>query len=67
MVVKAKNWRVRVLRKVEDWVEVQAENGEQAEQLAVNLPYVISVFGKSAISADKPLTTIDPLGVLDDD
>ena len=45
-------YRVRVYRKVEEWVEVIAESPEHAEQLAGNLPNVLSVFGKSAIRGD---------------
>lgn len=55
------------MRKIEDWVDVQADNSLTAESLAAHLPGVISVFGKSAIPADKPLATLNPLGVLDDD
>lgn len=61
-----KRWRVRVMKLVEDWVEVQAESADQAEFAAANLPYVKSVFGKSPIPADKPLAASHPLGVLDD-
>lgn len=48
-----KPWRVRVIRAVELWVDVQAESSAQAETLARNLPQVLSVFGGSAIRADK--------------
>lgn len=64
---KKKLWRVRVYRKVEDWVEVRADDHMEAERLAGQLPNVISVFGRSAIPADKPLVTTDPRGVLGDD
>lgn len=50
--IKRLPYRVRVKRAVEDWVEVVAETPDQAEQLAANLPHVISVFGKSAIRGD---------------
>ena len=62
-----KRWRVRVYRKVEEWVEVQADDEIRAEALAAQLPLVVSVFRQSAISADKPLASTDPLGVLGDD
>jgi len=48
-------WRVRVMKKVEDWVDVQAENARSAELAANFVPGVISVFGKSAIPVDKPV------------
>ena len=64
---KQKPWRVRVVRKVEDWVEVHADNPLQAEQLAVVLPMVISVFGGSAIRGDKPVDFIPAAGVIDDE
>lgn len=66
MLLKKKFWRVRVMRKLEDWVELQAETAEEAEIAASHLPYVISAFSGSAISADKPLASTHPLGVLDD-
>ena len=50
-----KLWRVRVKRAVEDWVELSAETGSQAERAAASLPGVINVFGLSAIPADKPV------------
>jgi hypothetical protein len=48
-----KPWRVRVMRAVELWVDVRAESPAQAEALARNLPQVLSVFGQSAVRADK--------------
>ena len=50
-----KLWRVRVRRLTEDWVELSAENGSQAEMAAAVLPGVINVFGRSAIPADRPV------------
>lgn len=64
---RKKPWRVRVMRKVEDWVQVEADSAPAAEVLAGQLPFVLSVFGKSAIPGDKPLVSTDPRGVLDDD
>lgn len=62
-----KRWRVRVLRKVEQFVEVHADDPESAEAVAAHMPFVIQVFGKSTISAEKPLASTDPLGVLGDE
>ena len=45
-------WRVRVYRKVEDWVDVEAQSALEAERDAANLPHVLSVFAKSAIRGD---------------
>ena len=46
-------WRVRVRLSVEHWVDVEAETAGLAEAAAANLPNVLSVFGKSAVRADK--------------
>jgi len=62
---KVKKWRVRVYKKVETWIEVQAENSLQAEALAANVPFVLSVFGNSAISGDKPIDGPVPIGMTD--
>lgn len=56
-------WRVRVKRAVEVWVDVQAVTSAQAEADAVNLPGVISVFGKSAIRGDEAALPERPAGV----
>ncbi len=64
---KKKPWRVRVWRKVEDFVEVRADTAEEAIGLASGLPGIVHVFPASAIPADKPLTSTDPRGVLGDD
>lgn len=60
---KKKLYRVRVRRSVEDWITVQADNPLQAEQLAVNYPFVLSVFERSAISGEKPVGTSVPVGI----
>lgn len=52
---------------MEDWIEVQADDAAQAEHYASQLLYVMTVFGKSAIPADRPLASTDPLGVLGDE
>lgn len=55
---KKKFWRVRVYRKVEDWVTVQADTGLQAEQLALNMPFILSVFGQSAMPGNKAVDNL---------
>lgn len=64
---RQKRWRVRVKRSIEDWVEIQTDNALQAEALAANLPGVISVFTRSAISGEKPVDHIPPVGVVEDE
>ncbi len=60
-------WRVRVRRAEEVWVDVQAPTAEKAEADAVNLPRVISVFGKSAIRGDQAARPEAAAGVREDD
>lgn len=60
-----KVWRVRVYRKVEVWVDVQADDSTEAEVLAGNLPNVLSVFNKSAMRGDRPVDSI-PLAAVED-
>lgn len=60
---KPKQWRVRVLRSTEEWVEVLALTGDQAEVEAVKIPRVLSVFGKSAIPGDRIYEPEPPPGV----
>ena len=64
---RQKTWRVRVKRAVEDWVDVKADDALLAEQLAANIPGVISVFGRSAIPGGKPVTQDFIMGVVNDD
>lgn len=64
---RQKRWRVRVKRAIEDWVDIAADTPLQAEQLAATIPNVISVFGQSAISGDKPVEGPVPVGVIDDE
>jgi hypothetical protein len=66
MQLKKKRWRVRVWRKIEDWIEVQAEDTLQAEAIAITMPGVISVFGQ-VIPANKAVERLPPVGVLDDE
>lgn len=66
--LKQQRYRVRVMRKVEDWVEVLALDQNQAEQEAVKMPHVLSVFSKSAIRADRPImNNVVPSGIMEDD
>jgi hypothetical protein len=46
-------WRVRVKRSVELWVDVLAHSAIEAEAEAAKVPQVLSVFAKSAIRADE--------------
>lgn len=62
-----KRWRVRVVRKVEGWVDVDAETSLQAECRAASIPNIIHVYSGSTISGDKPVGQIAPVGVLDED
>lgn len=60
---KPKPWRVRVRVTHEDWVEVVAENGPQAEGLAANKLGVVGVFKGSAIPGDLRADAPLPQGV----
>lgn len=64
--IKKKTWQVRVYRKVEGWVNVQADTAHEAELKAMGLPNVLSVFGKSAIRGDRPVGQVVAQGVEDD-
>lgn len=46
-------WRVRVMKKVEEWIDVQAASATEAESEAYKVPNVLSVFGRSAIPGDR--------------
>lgn len=61
-----KRWRVRVSRKIEDWVECQADTAQEAELLASAFPGIVHVFPGSTISAEKPVGTVVPIGAQDD-
>lgn len=63
---RQKLWRVRVNRVVEEWVDVSADTPLQAEQLAANLPKVISVFTGSALRGEKPVGTHVPAAGIED-
>ena len=60
-------WRVRVKKAIEDWVEVQASAGPEAEQQAANVLGVLSVFPRSAIRADFVPESERPVGVREED
>lgn len=64
---KTRIWRVRVMRKCEDWVDVQATSALQAEAEAIKVPHVLSVFSKSAIPGDSPANLAAPVGVREDE
>jgi hypothetical protein len=66
MHVKHKRWRVRVWKREETWVEIQADSPLQAEAVAASIPFVLSVFGGSAIPANKAVDQVPPPGVEDD-
>ena len=57
---RQKTWRVRVVRKVEEWVSVQADTPLQAETIAASMPMVLSVFGGSAMRGDRPIEGMTP-------
>ena len=60
------SWRVRVKRAIEDWVDVEAESAVEAEQKAIAVPGVLSVFGKSAVRSDFVAESERPAGVRED-
>ena len=60
------SWRVRVKRAIEDWVDVEAESAVEAEQKAIAVPGVISVFGRSAVRGDFVAEADRPAGVRED-
>ena len=60
---KPKLWRVRVRKSVEDWVSIQADSALQAEELVINMPFILSVFNGSTIRGDRPVDQAIPVGV----
>ena len=50
-------------RAIEDWVDVEAESAVEAEQKAIAVPGVLSVFGKSAVRGDFVAEADRPVGV----
>ena len=57
------SWRVRVKRAIEDWVDVEAESAVEAEQKAIAVPGVLSVFSRSAVRGDFVAEADRPVGV----
>lgn len=64
---RKKRWRVRVYRKIEDWVDVQADSVEEAEKGALVLPGVLSVIAGNTMSGEKPVGQIVHQSIADDD
>jgi hypothetical protein len=64
---RPKIWKVRVKRAIEEWVDVEANSPLQAELLAANIPFVISVFGGSAMRGDRPIDRAPLVGVEEDE
>lgn len=62
-----KRWKVRVIRRMEDWTEIKAADATEAEALAANLPGVISILTGMTMSAEKPVSERVPLGLMDND
>jgi hypothetical protein len=58
-----KPWRVRVLKRQEDWIEIVAESAMDAEGIAISRPQVISVFHGSTIPGDKVASDEPAAGV----
>ena len=51
-ITRPSHYRVRVYRKVEIWVDVDAYSAAEAEAEAAKVPGVLSVFGQSAVRKD---------------
>ena len=52
-------YRVRVYRKIEDWVEVKATSQLAAETEAYKVPGVLNVFPKSAIMSSNRVEDVE--------
>jgi hypothetical protein len=52
---RQKTWKVRVVRKLEDWIDIQADNPLQAELLAASIPNVLSILTGMTMLGDRPL------------
>ena len=50
-------------RAIEDWVDVEAESAVEAEQKAIAVPGVLSVFSRSAVRGDFVAEADRPVGV----
>ena len=60
-------FRVRVMRCIEAWVDVQAASPQDAERLAAAVLGVTNVFPRSAIRADLVAGARLPAGIEDED
>jgi hypothetical protein len=60
-------WRVRVKRAEEVWIDVEAHTAELAEIEATKVPFVISVFHKSAMPGEKKLFRENPRAIEEED
>lgn len=65
MTERPRVWRVRVLRQLEDWVEVRASNRQAAEAAALTLPGVKELRGVTVLG-DKPVAYRRPTGIEDE-
>jgi hypothetical protein len=63
---RQKTWKVRVVRKIEDWIDVQADNPLQAELLAASIPNIVSILTGMTMLGDRPLGEA-PAGIEDGD
>lgn len=63
----AKVWQIRVQRKIEDWVTVEASSKEEAELKASQLPGIVNVFTGLSMRGDKPAGTSIPKQHLEGD
>jgi hypothetical protein len=52
-------YRVRVYRKIEDWVEVKAHSALEAETEAYKVPGVLNVFPRSAIMSSNRVEDVE--------
>jgi hypothetical protein len=58
-------WRVRVKRVHEEFIDVEAATAELAEIEATKIPFVIAVFGKSAMPGEQKLFQENPRAIED--
>jgi hypothetical protein len=60
-------WRVRVKQAIETWIDVESATPELAELEATKVPFVISVFHKSAMPGERKLFRENPRAIEDDE
>lgn len=53
--MRPKPWRVRVMRRIEVFVDVEAIDAEDAERKAIAVPGVVHVFPRSAVFVETKL------------